>query len=45
MDEDKRKENHKLRGKIATGSAQGGKTDKITNLGRKHDSKDLDKFM
>jgi hypothetical protein len=31
--------------KITIGSAQGRKTDKITDLGRKYASKDLDKFM
>ena len=45
MDEDKQKENHKMRGKITIGSTQGGKTDKIIDLGRKYASKYLDNFM
>ena len=45
LDEDKWKENYKPRVKITIESTQGENSDKITDLGRKHDSKDLDKFM
>jgi hypothetical protein len=44
VDENRRNTTRRER-KPMIGSAKGGKTDKIIDLGRKHNSQDFDKFM